>query len=55
MVACDDGRIKSYSTTTGENLGELQGHEDAVQAVAFDHAGMYLLSCGSDNTFRLWA
>lgn len=34
---------------------ELSGHEDAVQAVLFDPAGQYLVSCGSDNTFRLWS
>eukprot|EP00198_Chlamydomonas_reinhardtii_P002899 XP_001692235.1 WD-repeat protein of flagellum central pair [Chlamydomonas reinhardtii] len=34
---------------------ELAGHEDAVQAVLFDPAGQYLVSCGSDNTFRLWS
>ena len=31
-----------------------QGHEDAVQAVLFDNAGKFIISCGSDNTFRIW-
>ncbi|PNH08137.1 Flagellar WD repeat domain-containing protein [Tetrabaena socialis] len=34
---------------------ELSGHEDAVQSVLFDPAGQYMVSCGSDNTFRLWS
>lgn len=34
---------------------ELTGHEDAAQAVIFDPAGQYLMSCGSDNTFRVWS
>ncbi len=55
VVACDDGRIKAFNALNGELMTELQGHEDAVQAVAFDQAGSYLVSCGSDNTFRLWA
>lgn len=54
-VACDDGKIKCFNTTNGEVLAELSGHDDAVQAVAFDHAGNYIVSCGSDHTFRLWS
>ncbi|GFR41830.1 hypothetical protein Agub_g2605 [Astrephomene gubernaculifera] len=54
-VACDDGKVKAYSTNDGVMQVELSGHEDAVQAVVFDPAGHYLISCGSDNTFRLWA
>jgi WD40 repeat protein len=54
-VASDDGRIKTYNTSNGEAVNELTGHEDAVQAVIFDPAGQYMVSCGSDNTFRLWS
>ena len=54
-VASDDGKVRGFSTSHGELLGELTSHEDAVQAVAFDPAGEYLISCGSDHTFRLWA
>lgn len=32
-----------------------QGHEDAVQSVLFDNAGKFILTCGSDNTFRVWS
>ncbi|EFJ47004.1 hypothetical protein VOLCADRAFT_109152 [Volvox carteri f. nagariensis] len=54
-VACDDGKIRAYSTSDGVLQAELTGHEDAVQAVIFDPAGQYLMSCGSDNTFRVWS
>lgn len=54
-VACDDGKVKAYSTASGEPVAEMSGHEDAVQAVIFDPAGTYMVSCGSDNTFRLWS
>jgi WD40 repeat protein len=54
VVASDDGSIRGYSTGTGEMLAELSAHEDAVQAVVFDSTNQYLISCGSDNTFRLW-
>ncbi|GLI70980.1 hypothetical protein VaNZ11_016084 [Volvox africanus] len=54
-VACDDGKVRAYSTSDGVLQAELTGHEDAVQAVVFDPAGQYLMSCGSDNTFRVWS
>lgn len=54
-VACDDGKVRAYSTSDGVLQVELVGHEDAVQAVLFDPAGQYLMSCGSDNTFRVWS
>jgi len=53
-VASDDGKVKCYNGKTGALLNELAGHEDAVQAVLFDRQGQYLVSCGSDNSFRLW-
>ncbi len=34
--------------------GELRGHDDAVQAVGFDPTGKFIISAGSDCTFRLW-
>ncbi len=54
-VATDSGRIKAYNALTGEGIVELAGHEDAAQAVVWDPANAYLVSCGSDNTFRLWS
>lgn len=53
-VASDDGRIRCYSTATGDAICELTGHEDAVQAVAFDRGGQFLVSASSDCTFKLW-
>ena len=35
-------------------MAELQGHEDAVQAVAFEPQGKFLVSASSDCTFRVW-
>jgi WD40 repeat protein len=36
-------------------VSELKGHEDAVQCVAFDPSDRFLISGGSDATFRLWS
>ncbi len=54
-VASDDGKVRLYAAKTGEQVSELVGHEDAVQAAAFDPASQFMVTCSSDNTFRLWA
>lgn len=36
-------------------LNELRGHEGAVQAVVFDPNAQFMVSGGSDSTFRVWA
>lgn len=54
-VASDDGSVKCFSTVDGRLVAELKGHEDAVQGVVFDPSGKFLVSCGSDSTFRLWS
>ena len=62
-VASDDGRIKLFDARGAGSGGgvaaslpvaELEGHEDAVQAVAFDAANGTLVSAGSDGSVRLW-
>ncbi len=54
-VPSDDNSIKCYDSRTGAAVRELQAHEDAVQAVAFDGEGRFMVSGGSDNTFKLWS
>ena len=54
-LASDNGKVLCYSTSTGELLQQLSGHEDAVQAVLFDPRGEFMVSAASDNTFRLWS
>ena len=53
-LACDDGTIKVIDSGDGKVMGVLSGHEAAVQALEFDPAGRFLVSCGSDNSFRVW-
>ena len=38
-----------------QKVTSLAGHEDAVQSLAFDFAGEFLLSAGSDQSVRLWS
>jgi len=52
-AASDDGTVKVFNLEQ-DTCTELRGHEDAVQSVMFDHNGKYLISGGSDCTFRIW-
>ncbi|KAK9820575.1 hypothetical protein WJX72_011797 [[Myrmecia] bisecta] len=53
-VASDNGKVLCFNAINGEAIVQLQGHEDAVQAVVFDQRGETLISAGSDHTFRVW-
>lgn len=54
-LACDDGHVYTYSMPDGEVQGNLAGHEDAVQSLAFDPNGEFLVTASSDCSFKLWA
>ena len=54
-VTSDDGTVTCYDLEEGKEGVVLRGHEDAVQAVVFDPFGKYMVTCGSDATFRLWS
>jgi WD40 repeat protein len=55
-VACDDSIVRCYdleSLAAGNDAQpKMSGHSDAVQCVAFGQG--YLVSGGTDCTFRLW-
>lgn len=54
-VASDDSTIKVFNTVTKEKESELKGHEDAVLDLCWDNQPEgYLISAGSDCSFRLW-
>ncbi|XP_029187865.2 sperm-associated antigen 16 protein-like [Acropora millepora] len=53
-VASNDGTVKMIEVGTGQ-AAELTAHEDAVQSVLFDRVGEFLVSGGSDGTFRIWS
>ncbi|KAM4698335.1 sperm-associated antigen 16 protein [Rhinophrynus dorsalis] len=52
-LASNDGTVKILSLTS-QQLSSLEGHEDDVQCVIFDHKGQ-LISAGSDGTVRFWS
>lgn len=58
VAALESGLIKTYSLASDsviEELGYMDGHEGAVQAVVLDSKNGYMMSVGSDQTFRLWS
>jgi serine/threonine protein kinase/WD40 repeat protein len=53
-AAGDDRRIHLWDPVTGVQRGVLEGHEQAVVRVMFNHAGTLLASYSWDHTTRLW-
>ena len=53
-AACDDGTVLLLSVPDLRLLGSLKGHEDAAQAVVWDSESNYLITAGSDCTYRVW-
>lgn len=53
-VATDEGLIKIINDSKNTIEGKLQGHEDAVQDVAFDYNSKMIISAGADSTFRIF-
>lgn len=53
-VASDESVVKLFNDTTNKLEHTLKGHEDAVQDVLFDFNSKYIVTCGSDSTFRVW-
>lgn len=57
LAACDDATIKIYDAT-GEAekaaVGQLDGHEGAVQALALDPKGGFIIGASADQTWRVF-
>ncbi len=53
-AAGDDKKIYVYRVDDGEQLAELSGHADSVDALCISRDGKTLLSAGWDYTLKLW-
>ena len=57
VVASDDGTVKCCDASQKDSIQlvhTLEGHEGAVQSVLFDPQSRYIVSGGSDKSFRIW-
>jgi sperm-associated antigen 16 protein len=54
FACCDDGHVYAVGLAEMAKLSELKGHDDAVQSVALDPNGEFLVTSSSDCTFKLW-
>lgn len=56
FAACgsEDGRIILWDVSSKETLQEIDGHEDVVLGLDFCPQRETLVSCGNDQTIRVW-
>lgn len=56
MNSFDDGGAppEVFELPTGKPVKALRGHKGAVNKIAFDPAGRWLISAGVDDTLRFW-
>jgi len=53
VTGAEDGTVRLRNVLTGKNSA-LRGHTDAVNDVAYDPTGAYLVSASKDRTLRVW-
>jgi WD40 repeat protein len=55
LAASDDGTIKVIDIETFSKIGELAGHDAAVQCVTMSPNDGFVVSGSSDSTFKIWS
>ncbi|KAK1443216.1 WD40/YVTN repeat domain containing superfamily protein [Babesia gibsoni] len=55
VITChENGTIQIWDALTGSHLRILEAHKQSVTCIAFDLYGLFMLSCSSDGTAKLW-
>ena len=53
-VSCEDANIRIFNVADGEMVICLNDHKEIVHDVKFDFNSNTLVSCGADNTVRIF-
>ncbi|KAJ8261828.1 hypothetical protein GJAV_G00158890 [Gymnothorax javanicus] len=55
IASCGSGSaVQVFKTTSGENLLEIQAHDDEVRCCAFSPDDKFLATCSSDRKVKIW-
>ena len=52
--ASDDGHVRIWDTSNGEQVWHLKGHDGPVKSVEYSPDSSRIVSGGSDMTIRIW-
>jgi len=54
LVGFEDGTLKAFNTTTSEVVHSFESQGSSVQALVCDHTNEFVITAGSDTTFKYW-